>query len=93
MVGDIMANVVHPNDCVKLQLVEVDSTGPQRLFNIIIEEIMRTDYPFPFFTQNYLKLYLESFCKENGVPGKPIDIFFESTGSFYEDIARGYPGC
>jgi hypothetical protein len=93
LIGDIFSDVTLPYDCVKLQLVEVPHNGPQRMFNVVIEQILTTNYPPHGFTKMYLERYLESFCKNMKAPGVPIEIFFEKSGGFYEEDARSNPGC
>jgi hypothetical protein len=93
LVGDILKDTAPPYDCVKLQIVEVASNGPQRIFNVVIEQLLTTDYPFHSFARMYLEKYLDSFCKKMKKTGIPIAIHFEKAGSFYEDIPRPNPGC
>jgi hypothetical protein len=93
LIGDILSDAALPYDCAKLQLVEVPHNGPQRMFNVVIEQLLTTDFPPHGFAKMYLERYLESFCKNTNAPGVPIEIFFEKCGSFYEEEPRPNPGC
>lgn len=94
LVGDILADVHAPNNCVGLQILVTGKLNDELAFTVTVVDSIRTEYPFYALRNVYFERFLESYEEHFGKPGVPIILYCEAEGDFYEanPTISGIPG-